>query len=190
MLQKFNPAHSLNAEIILKNAETGEVLQHIQAESFVINFINKLYTENGLTLANCTDTGGVLRTMATSANFIRANGTAGDTSIGIVIGSGSTAVALTDTQLETLIASGITAGTLAYSGTTFMSPVLDGSDYLFEVTRLFSNSSGASVTVNEIGIYFVDGGGVFKFMMDRTLVSQPVTNGTTLAVTYRIKVTV
>jgi len=184
--------HSLNAEIIVTDNKTGKVLVHKQAESFVINFLNLLYCQfASSTLANCTDTGGTLRTASPTGAQSCFNHTqgAGAATLGIVVGTGTNAVTLTDTKLQTAIAHGVGAGQLSYGGSSWLSPVTSGSDRYYEVSRTLTNSSGSSITINEVALYMLDGGG-FTFCMDRTLSTFVVANAGTVTITYRVKVTV
>ena len=95
------------------------------------------------------------------AGFCNPNGSQPSTTItwsssannGIVVGTGSTAVAPTDFKLATQVVDGTTAGTLEHltcAGTNLTTSATAGS---FDVERLFRNSSGGSITINEIGIY-------------------------------------
>lgn len=191
MQVKFPIPHTLSSEIIISDAKTGIIEKIIPAKSFVKNLINSLYCSMAQTgLAGCLDTGGVSRTIsATNLNdLILHTGVASDSSLGIVVGTGSTAVTVSDTKLQTQITHGVGAGQLQYGGQSWLSPVTVGSDRYYEISRTFTNGSGADITVNEIGIYFSANG--FKFCMERTINSFVVTNGGAKTVTYRIKVTV
>jgi len=188
--QEFNPNHSINAEIIIKDNATGKEIAHIQAQSFVINFINMLTMafQNATGVTLCTDTGGTNRTLSASAGDMNCVSGIGASTLGIVVGTGTNAVVLTDTKLQTQIAHGVGAGQLSYGATSFSSPVTVGSDRYFEISRVFTNSSGSAITINEIGIYHSHS--TFIFCGDRTINSTVVNNGAAITITYRIKVTV
>ena len=122
---------------------------------------------------------------------------ADSTELGIVIGTGTTAVAPTDFGLATLVADGITSGTMEYfpssgSGLTISAPT--GS---FTLERLFRNSSGATITINEVGVfagmYASTAGiqGMHGFCVIRDIVSPgfSVLNGEYARVIYTISVT-
>jgi len=180
--------HRLTAEIEIKDDQTGEKII-FPAQSFVLNFINILYVQiSSVSLANVTDTGGTLRTINAASTALNCNRVANASDYGIVVGTGTNAVALTDTKLQTLITTGVGAGQLSYGATSFTMPVTSGNDRYFEVIRSFSNSSGADITVNEIGIYCNNT--AFNFCFERSLNTFTITNGGSKTVTYRIKVTV
>lgn len=76
---------------------------------------------------------------------------------GIQVGTGTTAVAPTDYVLATPISDGTSSGQLEYfpsAGGTFGT---SGSTASFVLERLFRNSSGASITINEVGVYATAG---------------------------------
>jgi hypothetical protein len=83
---------------------------------------------------------------------------------------------------------------MQYGALTFGAPSTDNvSIAQFTITRNFANSSGASITVNEIGLYVqsykLNGGpqGVGYFMTIHDVISGgiAVPNGQTLTVNYR-----
>jgi len=193
MQVKYSLPHKMTAEIEIKDAITGKVEQIIPAQSFIQHLVNILYVQGStLSLGSQSDTGGTLRTIlaATNSMSFNANGVIADSAMGIVVGTGTNAVTVTDTKLQTQIAHGVGAGQLQYGASSFLSPVTSGSDRYFEVTRTFTNSSGSDITVNEIGIYINNGTSNFKFCVERTLNTFTVLNGGAKTITYRIKVTV
>ena len=120
------------------------------------------------------------------------------TTLGIVIGTGTTAVAPTDYQLATQIIDGTSSATIEHfpcAGTGFTTAGLTAS---FTMERLFRNSSGGSITVNETGIYCGTDrhsgfGTLYKFQICiiRDLVSPgfAVLNGEYMRIIYTISVT-
>ena len=121
------------------------------------------------------------------------------TNNGIVVGTGTTAVAPTDYQLATQILDGITSGTLEHftcAGTNFVSAAPTAS---FDMERLFRNSSGGSITINEVGLYCAQSreatsttlAHIHHFCIIRDLVSPGfvVLNGEYMRIVYTISVT-
>lgn len=74
-------------------------------------------------------------------------------SVGIVAGTGTTAVTPTDFQLATRIADGVSSGTLEYFPSSGTGLTISNPTGSFRLERLFRNSSGGTITINEIGIY-------------------------------------
>lgn len=121
------------------------------------------------------------------------------TNNGIVVGTGTTAVAPTDYQLATQVLDGITSGTLEHftcAATNFTTAGLTAS---FDIERLFRNSSGGTITLNEVGIYSamaqfsaqVNFTAIDHFCIIRDIVSPgfAVLNGEYARIVYTISVT-
>jgi len=71
---------------------------------------------------------------------------------GLVVGTGTNAVAPGDYALQAKIAHGTGVGQLSYGADTVPTvPTTDGSVRYFEHQRIFTNSSGADITVYEFG---------------------------------------
>ena len=116
---------------------------------------------------------------------------------GIVLGTGSTAIAPTDFQLATLIADGTSASQLEYFSSAGGNFSISGGTGSFVLERLFRNSSGGTITVNEMGVYvggfsLTNNQGFFHFCVLRDLVSPgfAITNGAYARATYTISITV
>jgi hypothetical protein len=119
---------------------------------------------------------------------------AGTVTFGIAVGTGNTAVTITDHVLETPIAHGTGAGQLQYGAVTFGAPASDATTSQFTITRDFANGSSGTITVKEIALYArcCDQAGTTRyFMLARDVITdQAVTNGQTLTVNYRPQVTI
>lgn len=135
------------------------------------------------------DTGGTTRNVVNNAGNFSVIAASGTVTRGIVVGTGTTAVALTDYVLQTPIAHGTSSGQLSY-GTqnvpTF--PTISGSSCYFETNRSISNGSGSNITVNEVGLY-VQFSSSYNVMIDHTLNTFTINNGTSATYTYRITIT-
>ncbi len=117
--------------------------------------------------------------------------------LGIVVGTSNTAVSPSQTKLLSLIEHGTAAGELEYFGML----IADEADFntdagadeaYFEIERIFRNSSGGSVTIEEIGIYSLairtpaQLDTVFCILRDTDTIV--VADGEYLKIKYRIKV--
>jgi len=167
-----------------------------EANSLVQAFPAILYTmmSQSPTPTSVPDTSNVNRGIATNtANFKITLGTAGVTNVGIVAGTGTNAVAITDYALQTLIAHGTGSGELQYSTYNFPTGwTVGGGNAYFTTDRTLTNSSGGNITINEVG--FVTNGGsisTYYFLIDRTLPTPyTVNNGTGVIITYKWQVSV
>lgn len=128
------------------------------------------------------------------------NAIAGDTTLGIVVGSNNTAPTIDDYKLGTLIINGTSAGRLQYGAVTFGAPSNDALTAQFTVTRNFANGSAGGVTVNEAGIYCQCrdslGTGISSVNLTSVMIIRDVIaggilvpNGQTLTINYRIQTT-
>jgi len=146
------------------------------------------------------------------------NDSANDSTYGIVVGSGTAKPTPMDYALGSLIANGTGTGQLQYSAHTLNPPPassyinnasqpstgvlnVSGNTTSIQVTRQFTNQSGASITVSEVGIivetnsYAVVNGSAYYtttfVLIAHDLLSSPVTvpNLSILQITYTISVT-
>lgn len=133
------------------------------------------------------DTGGALA--------LRMDGAEATPNMGPVVGTGSTAVAITDRELETIIAHGTGAGEMFYYAATVGAPSVSAPDCSFTLTRVIGNQSEGAITVAEIGIHCSaqDTGATSRYFLivrDVLASSVEVPDGGAITVVYTIKVTV
>ncbi len=108
---------------------------------------------------------------------------------GIVAGTGSTALDLTDFELTTKIAEGGSAGQFNYAATTISSLTSPSSDtWSFTMDRDMVNNSSGTITVEEVGFYVENG--TSAYLAERTLVTQAVLDTQTFNAKYTEKVVV
>ena len=81
---------------------------------------------------------------------------AGALTSGIVVGTGTGAESPTDFVIGTVVAEGVGAGQLSYSAmTTFAPPSAISGGYRCRVSRQVDNTSGGTIVVTEIALYFI-----------------------------------
>jgi hypothetical protein len=152
-------------------------------KSWVKQWLQILYIYFAYSSANVIDTGGVSRNIGTAALF-RIDAGSGVSTHGIVVGTSDTPVTRDDYKLGSQIVHGTGTGQLIYSAMSIDAPITYGTGYLLRAVRVFTNNSGADITVKEIGVYFL--GGTYYFCMIRDVLSTPVTipNGYSWTVRY------
>ncbi len=141
---------------------------------------------------NMKDITGTVRSVTWySTTRCQVNGPAGNTNYGIVAGTGINTVTMTDYALQTLIAHGTGAGQLSYGAVSFGNPTTSGKTRYFEFQRALTNSSGGSITVNEIGVYIYPTSQAYYYMYLRDVLGSgvQVDNGKVLTIKYRVTVT-
>lgn len=175
-------------------SDTGEKNSH----SLVQHFLQFLYICFADTNNAIEDTGNTSRTVvkpATTANTIlKIAAPANNDDYGLMVGSGTTAEAATDYALATLIAHGTGSGQLQYGATSVSDGAVSGANVDQVNTRTFTNGSGATVTVKEIGIYCIGYDGIvyryFCICRDVLGTVQDVEDGQTATLQYTVRTTV
>lgn len=152
-----------------------------KANSLMAAFIKILYTQmtqTSQTVADVTNTPIAASSNAQNLNLIA---TAANTDRGTVIGTGETPVALTNYKLEAQVTANIT-----HSSGSFALEAPDGSTYILAIIRSFTNLTGSSLPIREVGLYCLFGPTLAKICIDRTLYSVNVPNNLSVTLTYRI----
>ena len=145
----------------------------------------------GAGAAGFIDTGGVSRSVGPIQTVFKIVAAAGDATLGIVAGTGITAVEIDDYSVETLVAHGVGAGQLSY-GTMAIDSVVTtvGSTVYFNASRTFTNSSGGLITITEIGLYGLGASSNYKFALDRTLSTKAIADTENATCTYKISISI
>jgi hypothetical protein len=183
--------------------------KHAKSHSWLKQFIQMLmaewqYTYGGsnppaVTINDETGTGRAMPSPYNVAYYYCAfavNAPAGSSEYGVKVGGGDTPNSLLTYALASPISHGTGSGQLAYGAHTIESVINpSGNDLTFRVTRVFTNNSGASVTVKEIGITakrYDQGGTARTFLFVRDVLPSPssVPDGATLTIRYTVKITV
>lgn len=110
----------------------------------------------GTDMAGVQDTGNTTRTLDESefATCLDCGAPLNNDDYGIVVGTGSTAVDITDYALETQVVDGSAAGQMVYNAMVLDAAVtVADPNCTFELYRNFNNNSGGSITIRETGIY-------------------------------------
>lgn len=174
--------------------EKGRLTQHHKQEAkcFVIQFLEIIYSGWAEQHYNITN---ILGAEVSWDNRYKmpVNGIAGVDNEGIVVGTGTTAVAWDDYKLETQIVHGVGGGQLSYGAEAHNIPVWNSPYIELVETRPFQNVSGATITVTEIGMYAQHYTGTTDasarcIIRDVLAASVDVPNGQTLTVQYTIRV--
>lgn len=168
-----------------------------RSRSYVSNFLGIIGSfMEGANLGGIKDTTGTARTTSLSAmSTYIIMGTSYDAGSGnrhadgLVVGTGTTAVAQGDYALAALILDGAVANKLSYGVMSYVNPAIEGDYQVFKQSRIFTNNSGAAITIKEIGLYAqtkCTDAGAWRFMHIRDLLSSPYTvaAGGTVTVQY------
>lgn len=187
----------MNIGIYIKLSETdkcGNIIKEgkeFKANSLVQGFASILSALMSATSNAIPDISNTSRTVAANAACFLATSAIGNTNLGIVAGTGTNAVAVTDYALQTLIAHGTSAGQLEYGAQSIGTFTVSGSDAYTSHTRTLINNSGGAITIKEIGFYARGNATTTHyFCIDRTLQEYEVASGAGVLIEYKWKVTV
>ena len=161
--------------------------------SFVVAFaaiLNNLFSEAGQ-LATIQDTGNVARTLASGnqASNLRVHAAAADATFGIVLGTGTNAIAMTDYALQTPIAEGTGSGQLSHLAVAFGPIGVATTARYINLIRTFQNNSGATISPTEAALYVQSaytGPVLGIFCAARDIISASVDAGQLLVVQYQL----
>ena len=172
------------------------------AHSLNYNFGLFMYALWGATTVSMTNTAGNgVSVDGASGGTMAVNAASGNTAYGIVIGSGATAGSTPSPTLYNLVAEipqGTSSGQIEYGAVSVSSVSQSGQTTSFTISRSFTNVSGATLTVTEIGIVVLmtgwnmgayASGTYFLIAYDIPSSAISVQNGQTLTITYTFSVT-
>ena len=170
----------------------GTVIHKVSTpgHSFVRQFIELLFAQM------CAQTLLVRRTSGSLASVvgpdvdllsILQNGT----TRGVVVGTGTSTVLVTDFTMEGLIADGTSSGEMTHGSDVFTDPTVTGGTAQFGISRSFVNASGNSISVAEVGLHADGSVADQPHLVAREILASPivVNNGQTLDVTAQLQIT-
>lgn len=179
--------------VVVVTDREGRVLRRIEApsRSFVEQWNKVVNVQAKQTASTIKDTGGVDRSVAAHTNNLRIHAAAAIINYGIRVGKGSTAVTISDYQLETPLAEGVGVDQLNHLAMVYTTPSVAGSDCSFTITRNMINNSGATISgVRELGAYMRMAASYYGLAFRDVLgAGVDVPDGGAVSVEYTIKVT-
>ena len=141
-------------EIIVEDRQ-GKIIARLkdEAKSWLKQYSQMVYGGMSGSAQTLTDITGVGRTQSVTYDLMNIWLNAGDDQRGPVVGSGSTPITIEDYKLESQISHGTGPGQLDHFANVIIYPSVEGSQCSHQLKKIFHNSSGAPVTVREVGIY-------------------------------------
>jgi len=203
---------NLKVEYEVEVVKDGKILKKVKGESrsllknfiawlrsrFLMDSVGSGTGHNFISPWQATDITGTGRTLGyddIQAPVVWGGFGAGEglDTLGLVIGMGDTPVSPIDYDLADRITHGTGLNQMLHGSMTIEDVVVSDSQSSFRVSRTFTNNSGASITVKEIGAIFrcwEVGGGDRRFLYLRDVLSSPTTvpDGAALTVRYTFKV--
>jgi len=174
-------------------------IEEAPSKSFILNFLYVWWLTFNL---NSTDTVSVVSQSGQQTTQALGQAVAWDVWVngkaspyaGIQVGSGTSSPSASSPYLESLILSGTGSGQLVYGSNSVTSPSMSSNPATMQITNTFTNNSGATVTVGEIGfapqLYGANTSiyGACLFIHDVLSSAVSVPNGGTITVTYTLQV--
>jgi hypothetical protein len=171
--------------------EWGRRILSKKANTLVRGFYDILFGRFN-THTTVVDTGGTQSGISVNFQDFDVSAVSGSTSNGIVVGTSTSPVSMMDFRLGSLIAHGVGAGQLLYGSVGFTPIEIIGNMIRFQINRLLTNDSGNDITVNEVGLVGRKGTALAprNVLLDRTLATFIVPNGSSRNVIYELRVVV
>jgi len=194
-------SHALKAYYSLDVFGKGGVksVEETKSKSFVNAFIRALCAQFGGGTQSIDEIGGspINYGLGDTGFEINISGGGGshpysisslNSEMGIVVGTSDQAVVITDYALISKVDHGNETGQLEYFGSFVSDLVVAGSDASVYFERIFRNSSGGSIDINEIGVYGYTDNGTICTIRDVLVSPVAVADDEYLKVKYTIKV--
>jgi len=189
-------------EVTVKDKNGKTIKYHKQrSHSFVANFLDIIangFVNTGSGASIVYDFTSVAGTTSGTINTPFLNAGSGNSSYGIVVGTGTTPPTALDYKLENQIANGTGSGQLEYGSHSFNpssgTVATSGNTSSIQISRQFTNGSGTSITVSEVGMITIvnnTSGTQYYVLIVHDLLSSPITvaNLSVLQITYTISIT-
>ena len=182
---------NLTAEFYLIDTDgTSRCVACKDADLFVGNFVLEFqFWFTAATGIYVTKTDGTTFSLSLSY-YWDLKAPSGNTTYGPMVGTGITTPQITNYTLGAKIAHGTGSGQLVYGATAMPNPATSGSSRFWNVSRSFTNSSGASITVNEIGLVAKTSSYYFMIARDVLGTGVAIANGQVGTLNYKFQVSV
>lgn len=169
--------------------KNGKSKTHTQrAESFLIGWIAALNHNMGLGYIQPqgvkfeNDTVGQLNSGKLALRIVSSEGS---NTTGIIVGTGTTSVSVTDNKLQTKITHGSGAGQLLYSATVITAMRRTTNEAYFRIWRTFANVTTSNILVTEMGLIGNSGPGL---LLERSRITALIPIGGSLMIGYKIRI--
>jgi hypothetical protein len=156
-------------EIALLDPLGGKTqIKKIPFDSFLKQFMQIISANWSATTRSVLDTSNAAQNVLSSSYF-SAVGPAANVNYGILVGTGTDAVDVSNYKLQTKILNGSGAGQLLYQGTVVSDVTVSGQNAYITIARNFNNNTANTITVEEVGIAIIYTVGGYYFQVSRDL---------------------
>lgn len=157
-----------------------ELALRLPGNSLLFNFATFLAMHFQAASLSIVPESGVPVAALVASNTFFCMGGAGNVNLGVIAGTGTAPVDIEDYKLANKIAHGVGAGQLSYGVNTTQNPSRNDNALQFAVTRSFTNTSGASIVVQELGLLVNRNGPTSNNLIFREVIEPiPILNNAT-----------
>jgi len=194
------PLLTARYRVVVRDAK-GKIkyIEEAPSKSFILNFLYVwwlCFNLNTTDSVSVTSSSGAQTTMTLIQPMGWYNWYDGPSApySGIQVGSGTSSPSASSPYLESLITSGTGSGQLSYGSDIVTSPSISSNPATLQISKTFTNNSGGTVTVGEIGLAMQlrnDNTSQYQAaLMVHDVLSSAVSvpNGGTITVTYTLQV--
>src|SRR3989337_2057604 len=148
------------------------------ANTLLKQFFNMLNIQMSQTTQYPRTTANTTPILGPATTALRCNAAATSTAYGLLIGTGTDPVLITEYKLQTQVTANITHSAHSYLDESFGS-----NGWRFSVIRQFTNATGSTVPIAEVAWYTQTGADYY--CLDRTAYAVSLPNGKVFTLTYR-----
>jgi len=194
------PLLSARYRVVVRDAQ-GKI-KHIEeapSKSFILNFLYwwwlcfNLNESDSISVVN-TSGQQTTQTLSQPMGWTGVYSSVSEPYAGVQVGSGTSAPSASSPYLESLIVSGTGSGQLSYGTDSVTSPSLSSNPGTMQISNTFTNNSGATVTIGEIGLAIQANNGISDTHMAALIIHDVlssavnVVSGGTVTITYTMEV--
>ena len=181
----------LKVEVTNKDGKVRKIIDRC-SKSFTIAFLQAITIQMKQSTMNIIDVANASNLNYADDEQLKANGASSDDTIGIILGTGTTAPTNANYNIETIIDHGTGAGELSYGEQAFTDAVEVGANVDLLLTRSFTNGSGGIISPTEAGVIVNTSlNHAYRALIVRdTFSAVAVGNGEIVTVSYTFRTTV
>jgi len=188
-MSKYSGAFLLTYNYELKDSSRVFKSKRFICRSFVSQFLQAVFSQTHWKARLVLQDTSMNQQTINGNSGLTTNASTGTDTYGILVGTGTNAVTIGDYALQTKIAHGTSSGQLQYGTVSYGAPASDSTKTTYRTTRVFTNNSGSTVVVTEIGLVFQATNTAptttyFLGMRDTTSIS--ISNGQQLTLNYNM----
>jgi len=174
-------------------------IEEAPSKSFILNFLYwwwlclELDESDSISVVN-TSGQQTTQTLSQPMGWTGVWSSASSPYSGIQVGSGTSAPSASSPYLESLILSGTGPGQLSYGTVSVTSPSLSSNPGTMQISNTFTNNSGGTVTIGEIGLAIQANNGISDVHLAALIIHDVlssavnVANGGKVTITYTMEV--